>query len=414
MKEIMKKYCILFAILAFTAVNAHTQNGVSGEWTQYRGNNRDGKSQPSKITGNWPETGPKLAWKKKIGNGFSEVIISGNQCFTMYSEEIDSTEGYEYAVCYNIENGEELWKTKLDTIFIDVDGWGNGPRATTTVDDDKLYCISACGKLAAISKENGEISWEKNFQEEYKSSVPRWGFSNSPIIVDSMLITEAGGKDGKAFVAINKKNGETLWAKGNGGSTYCSPIVADIDGKQQIIFANGSTMYSFNTKGDTNWTFKMPLRSPTALPLLFNKNKIFVSSVSATGGFVVEVKDGKPAQIMKSNSMKNHWSTSSFHDGHFYGFNVASLRCITADSGQVKWSKRGLGKGSLIMVNDKLLILTDKGKIVLAEASPEGYKEINSFQAIEGRSWTAPSFANGRVFVRNHEEIACYILNGDV
>ncbi len=221
---------------------------------------------------------------------------------------------------------------------------------------------------------------------------------------------EAGGKDSKTFVALDKETGKTAWERGVGRSGYSSPTIAEINNQTNIVFANDSMLYSFDSKGNTIWTYKMPFRGGTAMPLFIEPNKIFVSRVNATGSFIIQIKDNKANDVMRSNAIKNDWSSSCYYDGHIYGFNIAKLQCVSIIDSELKWSKRGFGKGSLIHVDKKLLILTDKGILKLADASLEKYSETGSVQALEGKSWTAPSFSNGRVFLRNLTQMSSYIL----
>ncbi|MBC8344235.1 MAG: PQQ-like beta-propeller repeat protein, partial [Bacteroidetes bacterium] len=330
--------------------------------------------------------------------------------YTITGEKVDSARGYEYAIAFDAATGNKIWKTKIDSIFIDIDGWGDGARSTPAINDDHMYCLSGFGKLKALSLIDGKEIWQVDLVIDFGIPVPRWGFSTSPLIMEDVLILELGGKDENAFGAFNPQDGKLLWKVANGQPSYCSPIIANIDGQEQMIFANDNTLFSFNSKGESLWTYSMPIRRPTATPVFIEPNKIFVSAVSATGCFIIEIKENKALETMNNSSMQNHWSSSCYHNGYIYGFNVAALQCISALDGNKKWTKRGYGKGSLIMADDKLIVLSDKGKMVLVEASPEAFVELSSFQALNGKSWTAPSFSNGKVYLRNLTQMACYQL----
>jgi len=126
---------------------------------------------------------------------------------------------------------------------------------------------------------------------------------------------------------------------------------------------------------------------------------------------ILKVQQDSITEIIQSSSMKNDYSSSCFFNGYIYGFNVAALQCISPISAEKLWVKRGFGKGSFIIINDKLVVLSDQGKIIYIEADNQSYKEVNSFQALEGKCWTAPSYSNGRLYVRNLTEMACYKIN---
>lgn len=378
-------------------------------WTQFRGPDRSGVST-GKLQTNLSGTQPELQWKKEIGSGFSELIIFDGKVYTMVSELTDSVSGSEYIAAFDESTGNELWKSMVDSIFIDVDGWGNGSRSTPAIDENSIYSFSSFGKLTANSKTDGSRIWQVDFRKEFGGVPPRWGCSSSPLLIDDLVVMEAGGADSNAFAAFNKNDGEIVWASGNGTASYNSPLLATIGGQTQIIFVNGSTLYSYSSNGDTLWTYQMPFGGITAMPVLIESNKLFVSGVRNPGFIIVQVENNKATEVITGSSMKNDFNSSCAHYGHLYGFHVAALRCISAETGEVKWTKRGFGKGSLIIVDNKLIVLSDKGKLIVIEAKPDSYTEVGNIQAITGKSWTAPSFQNGKVYVRNLTGMACYKL----
>lgn len=408
MNKYFKHLSMLWLLSVSLSFIGIAQEESENSWTQFRGSDRSGKSMESLDEVDWSTSNPELVWKKELGSGFSELTILGDKMYTMASETSDSITGSEFLAAYNLETGEELWRQEIDSIYFDPDGWGDGSRTTPSIDGEHIYCLSGHGKLSAHHILNGEILWQIDLKAKYGSAEPRWGFSTSPIILEDLIIMEVGGKEDKAFVAFDKENGHIVWHYGNGNTSFNSPLLATIDEQLQIIFANGKTLYSFNPKGDTLWTFAMPFGGITAMPLMVEDHKIFLSGNRNPGFVIVEIIDHNTTEVIRGTSMKTDFNTAIYHEGFIYGFHVASLRCISAETGEVKWTKRGLGKGSLMMVGDKLLVLSDKGKLLVVEAKPDAYAEKTSVQALEGKSWTAPSFVNGKVYVRNLTHMACY------
>ena len=402
--KIEKAVFVLFLILLTHQVSSQSQ------WNQFRGSDRSGIAGETIDIQEWNGENLELVWKFELGSGFSELIFDNGIIYTMISETIDSITGSELVAAFDEKTGRLLWKSRVDSIYFDEDSWGDGSRATPTYDDKNIYSLSGHGKLSATSKKDGKLVWQVDFKKDFGSTTPRWGFASSPLLVDNTLIMEVGGTDSRAFAGFNPENGSLKWSSGNGNASHDSPLFAIIEGKQQIIFANGNTLYSYNSQGDTLWTFKMPISRLTAMPLQIDENKIFLSGVRNPGFFVVEIKNNKPEQILTGNTMKNDFSSCVYHEGYIYGFNVAAVRCISAETGEAKWTKRGYGKGALMMVDGKLIVISDKGKVIIIEGTPDAYKELASVQAIKGKSWTAPSFNNGKIFVRNLTEMACYRL----
>ncbi len=410
----MKNTITIFSLAIFFIIGlfstAFTQTNTLDGWPQFRGLQRTGISM-EKFSLKEGELKAELVWKNKIGSGFSEIVISEESIYTMYCDKIDSLSGLEYLTAYNQNTGKELWRKMVDSIYIEVDGWGDGPRSTPALDENNIYSLSGNGNLSANDKVDGKLLWQIDLVEEFGSLRPRWGFSTSPIIIGEKLILEVGGKEGKAFMAFDKNNGNIIWANGNGITTYNSPLLTSFDGQDQLIFVNGNTVYSYSPQGDSLWAYSLPFGGPIAMPTQVEQNKLFFSNIGR-GFIIIEVKNNKAIEVLKGSSMKNDFMTSVYHDGYIYGYHIAALRCISAETGEVKWSKRGFGKGSLMMVDGKLVVLSDKGKMAIVEVNPEAYIELVSLQAVKGSiAWTSPSFHNERVYVRNQKEIACFKFN---
>jgi outer membrane protein assembly factor BamB len=404
---------LLLTIIAIIFSTFHLQAQMSNEtaWPRYRGADAAGRAENVQTSENWPETGLQLLWKKEFGDSFSEITLAQGKAFVLSSELTDSISGFEYLTALDAATGEQIWQTKLDSVFIDADNWGHRPRATPSTDGDKVFVFTGRGKLIALSTETGEIIWQRDAVKEFGSTIPRWGYASSPLLVDNMVISEIGGTDNRTIAAFDKDKGELLWAGGKGVSAYCSPLAATINEKLNILHVNSNILYSFDKKGDTLWTCKLPLSGPMAVPVFMAPDKLFISAVRSTGFCIVQAGKQGPEVILSGNSMKNDFSSSCYYKGYLYGFNVASLQCIDPTTGEKKWVKRGFGKGSLINIGDKLIILSDKGRLIYAEAQADSYKEISAFDALEGRCWTAPSFASGRLYVRNLTHVACYSFN---
>lgn len=397
----------LLAILVFLFVNmAFSQENNSKSWSQFRGNLRNGTSDETRAFEGLPETGPQLLWTKAVGNGFPEVAVADGKAFILSSDSLEG--GYEYLAALEVETGKELWKTKIDSMYFEVDGWGHGPRSTPAIDETMVYCLSGFGKLNALSVKDGSKIWMVDLPKEFGTTQPRWGFSGSPLIIEDLLILETGGTNERCFTAFDKKTGKTLWSKGKGEALYNSPALVEINGQRQIVFATDTILFAYDIAGNLLWDYKMPFRQPTAMPVFVSPDKIFVSTVSDAGSFMIQIQNNKPTELWQSTSMQNEWSTSCYFDDFIYGISKTKLVCISAETGELKWGQRGFGKGSLILVGDKLIVLSDQGLITLAEATPEKYTKTASFQALTGKSWTAPSFADGKLFVRNLTTMSCF------
>jgi len=401
---------IIFTLILLILPNLNCAKTLpdSSGWDQFRGAARNGQISDVQSGRTWVEPAPVLLWSKEIGPGFSEVAVVGERVYLMTAEMTDSISGWEHLVCLDASTGSEIWRAPIDTVYIDVDEWGDGSRSTPAIDDHMVFCFSASGRLVAVNRVDGNIIWQVDFVTQFGSERPRWGFATSPLLIDELVIMEAGGADNHGIIALEKATGKVKWHGASFAAAYNSPFTIDSGGGISILHTNGSKLHAYDPFGDSLWVFTMPLRSPMALPLFIPPGSLFISATNDAGSFLVDLTDNGPVLRWTSAQMKNDWSSSCYRDGHIYGFNIANLQCIDVENGQRKWSRRGFGKGSLIMVNDRLVILSDQGRITIAQASPEAFVEIASLDALEGRSWTAPSYSGGLLFVRNHTRIACF------
>ncbi len=179
------------------------------------------------------------------------------------------------------------------------------------------------------------------------------------------------------------------------------------DGERQVV----DEAVSVSPDGEVLW------RGPSlphiiAMPVFVPPNKVFISSSVENGCLLIQVKpNGEVETVSHNKEMRNHFNSSLFYKGHIYGFSSSILKCLVADTAERIWSKRGYGKGSLIIADNKLIVLSDRGKLALIEAIPKGFKELAQAKVLDSKSWTCPSFAGGKLYLRNHEEMVCYDLS---
>ncbi len=375
-------------------------------WPQFRGAARDG-TVPEASLEPWPEAGPKVLWRRPIGTGFSALSVAGERFYTMFAED-----EVEHAAAFEAATGTEIWRAPIGESFHDE--FGNGPRSTPTVDGDTVFVLGSHGKLAALAAADGAKRWEVDLVERFGSRVPQRGFAFSPLVDGELVLIRAGGGEGKAFAALDRATGETRWTALDGGPTMASPIVATVAGARQYVFAGSETVTALSAAGEVLWTYDWE-RGTIAMPIFIPPDKVFVSASYDVGAVLLQLGplgpggaggDAPPVrELWRNRVMKNHFSSSVHREGHVYGFDGATLKCVSLSTGEQTWAKRGFGKGSLILVGDKLVVLADQGTIALLDASPDGYVERARFQALEGKSWTAPAYAGGRLYLRNLTEM---------
>lgn len=387
------------------AAPADGSEAPAADWPQFRGPDRTGRAAPGLS---WSDTGPRVRWQVDIGPSFATVAARGDRIWTATSDD-----EREYLACFEAGTGKELWKTPVGEVF--VSEFGNGPRATPTLDGERVVLLGGNGRLVSADAETGEIIWALDLTERFGADVPRFGFSGSVLVVGEHLLLEVGGKDGAGLVLFARETGETVGTFFEGPAGYSSPMVANLAGQEQVVMVRGRVVVGFDPDGKQLWAHPVQ-GGVVAMPVPVGEDRLFVSAGDDTGCVLLRVRkddDGFAVEELWANrNMRNHFNSSVLVDGVLYGFDNATLKALDADSGEMLWGKRGLGKGSLAASGDLLAVLTDKGELKFLRANRDGYRELGAVQALEGKSWTSPSIAGGRVYVRNHERMACVETGG--
>ncbi len=436
MSRIVTAVCMI-SLLWIPAFSAQAQPGgqktgaaiadsrAARGWTEFRGPNRSGISAETGLLRSWPEEGPREIWRRELGEGFSGISVSGERFFTLFAVGED-----EFMGGFLVADGREIWRLRIGAKFHEING--NGPRSTPTVDGETVYGLGALGHLVAVRAATGEVIWEVDLPQKYAfygpqigveptpgiHQTPLFGYACSPLVEGELLVVETGSGGGRSYVAFDKRTGETRWtALNKTGISYSSPVPATIHGRRQILALRPGELVSLLPDGQLYWRQPWAVRT-ISQPIFVPPDKIFVSTIDhEVGAMVVRVRsvDGRvsPKILWQSRIMKNYWSSSVAYQGSIYGFDNATLRCIAADTGELHWAKRGLGKGSLVIADGLLILLSDRGLLALAEASTESYQEKSRVRIFEGeRTWTPPALAGGKLFVRGVTEVVCLDLKG--
>ena len=404
-----RHYSFIAIAICFSVHLAHA------DWPQWLGPDRTGHSSETGLLTTWPADGPPVVWERELGEGFSGISVADRRVYTMFSDRES-----EFAICLDEATGAEIWRFKTGAKFHERQG-GNGPRAQPTVDENRVFVLGATGVLYALDARDGKKLWQVNLRDELGSRIPRFGFSTSPLVENGLLLLETGARRG-TFLALDKTTGEIKWASQNDIVSYSSPIATTLAGTRQVVFVSGEAAVGLSpTDGALYWRFPWETQYDLniATPIVVPPNRIFISSGYDHGAALLQIEQrGEGLNVTKvweSRVMKNHFSTSILLGDYLYGFDNSNLKCIHASTGEQQWRQRGYGKGSLIYADGHLIILSDKGKLALAEASPEAFREKANAQVLSGTCWTAPTLANGKLFIRDMHKIACLNISaGDL
>jgi len=382
---------------------------VPAYWTGFRGPNRDAHYQEMEILTDWPEGGLEELWRKPVGEGYASFSIAGGMTFT-----IEQRRDEEVVAAYDVETGREVWTNSWRARFEETLG-GPGPRATPTWHEGRLYTLGAEGEFRCLDAATGAVFWRKNILVENGASNLDWAMAASPLIVDDKVIVLPGGPDGRSVVAYDRIAGERVWSSLDDRQAYTSPMVTTLAGERQIVVVSASRVVGITVEsGELLWEYPWTTSSGinVSQPLVAGGNRLIVSAGYGHGAALLEISSegGRfgARTIWESNRMKNKFNGSVLLDGYVYGLDEGILACVDAETGELKWKGGRYGYGQLLLASGHLIVLTERGEVVLVRATPESHQEVASFKAIDGKTWNTPAIGGGLLLVRNAREMACY------
>ena len=404
-----KERIILFkSLLLATLYGFFPSLGGAADWPHWRGPTRDGVSPDAGVLDAWPQEGPTVLWRTPLGEGFSSITVSQGQLFTMFAAGDD-----EFVVSLRASDGGEVWRLRADASF--TESRGNGPRSTPTVDGDRVYAVSANGRLYTLDKKDGRQIWTIDLKERFGSKIPSWGYAASPLIEGNLLLLPVGGTEGNAIAALDKQSGETIWTAYSDGLSYSSPIPVTFNDVRQILFLTEKNLISVApADGQIYWTYPWKDTINITTPILIPDDRIYISAAYDKGAAMLAMQMAQDSvgieELWQSRGMKNWINSSILYENHLYGFDSSIFKCIDVDSGEEKWKTRGFERGSLVLAGNHLIVLGEGGELALVEATPLEYREKELVQILEGKCWTSPTLVDGRLYLRNEEELLCLDL----
>ena len=369
----------------------------AADWPQWRGPNRDGISPEANWSAQWPAGGPNQLWQADVGTGCAAVAVSRGRLFTL-----GNTNETDTVVCLDATTGKPLWQYSY-ACPLEPRMFEGGPAATPTVDGERVYTLSRSGDLYCLATATGKMIWVKHLQTAFAGKMPEWGYAGSPLVLGTAVLLEVGATNGTTM-ALNKLTGNRLWQSGNDAITYGSLVPFSFNGQSELATFNafGLVVRAAATgKELARYVWKTPYDGNIATPIVAG-DKIFISSGNNKGCALLQFTGTALTELWKSTAMRNHFTNSVLWHEHLYGFDESALTCVSFATGTTKWKQDGLGKGTLMVAGDKLIILSEAGTLVVAAATPAGYKELARAKVLTGRCWVVPVLADGRLYVRNN------------
>jgi outer membrane protein assembly factor BamB len=437
----MTRIAPILALLGFFAV------AQADDWPQWLGPKRDGVWREGGILKEFPPGGPKVRWRTPVGAGYAGPAVVGGKVYLTdrmlapkASAPTDPFQrgqipGTERVLCLNEADGKVLWKHEYDCPY-DM-SYPAGPRATPLIDGDHMYTLGAEGHLLCFQRESGKVIWSRSFKKDFNAKTPLWGFAGHPLLDGNKVICLVGGQ-GSVAVAFDKLTGKEIWralsAKEPG---YCPPTMVEAAGRRQVIIWHPESINALDPEsGKVLWTLPMEVRNGLSIPTpRQHGDRLFITSFY-NGPIMLRLTEDQPTIVWrgKATSERNTdglhsiMPTPFFEGDHIYGVcSYGQLRCLKAASGERVWETFEATTGGkevrwanvfLIRNGDRFFLPNEKGDLIIARLTPEGYKEISRTHLLEptntaaGRDvvWSHPAFANRSVYARNDKELVCASL----
>jgi outer membrane protein assembly factor BamB len=416
---IMKSFSIKSLILSFLIMIS--LNSSYGQQYGWRGPDRSGIYTETGLMKTWPDNGPSLIWEaENIGKGYSSVTVTKDAVYiTGLKDTLDILTAFT-------QDGKKLWEVPYGSMTKGVSA--PETRCTATFFDGKLFVISGKGVLSCISKD-GKILWSVDYYKKYDAKLPRFGISESPVVVDNKVIASPGGNIA-AIAAFDINTGNVVWetAPLNEGTQYINPLLVEVKGKKYIITHSQTYILAINVKdGKIVWKFdfgsvnddKKGGKNYINTPIYKDGFVFAANGYKQTAAKIKVSFDGTEPTLMWKNPEINphvggmvlvdNYIYSSTHDSNSKGRWI----CVDWISGKTMWITEWKNKGSVIYADGMLYIYEEKGgNVGLVKPSGEKLDVVSSFQVKKGDGpyWAHPVIDKGRLFVRHGDYMAVYSI----
>lgn len=384
----------------------------------FRGMNHDGTTPGSPENSDWARQNLQKLWQFPLGGGHAGISIAG-----MVAVTIEQRNENEVIVAYDSINGKPRWVYQYQASFQHSEPMGgNGPRTTPVIYQGMVYTLGAQGHLHCLEANTGKLKWSTNILVDAAARNLEWGMSGSPLVVDDRIYVNPGIDPEKnadrAIICYDRLTGKQIWAKGNDLAGYASLMKVKLAGVEQLLQFDAAGLKGIDmNNGRQLWKYpwQTSFDMNCAQPVVIGEDAVFLSSEVSNGGALVRLSRDADVwnvqEVWKNRYMGIKFSNAVLHAGHLYGLSNGYLTCINAKTGERLWKARqSYGNGQVLIAGNVLVITTEQGEVALVDAMPEQFNEIKRMPVFTGRTWNVPAIARGRLYMRNHQEMACIKL----
>ena len=415
--------CQQIAVLAILC-GALVTDAAQAQWPQWGGPHRNFKVDAEGLADSWPEDGPPKLWHRKLGDGYSAIVVDDGLLYTMYRKA--PTAEHEFTIALDARTGETLWEHKNPARILEppnAEYGGHGPNSTPLVVGDCLYSIGSRAVLHAFDKRTGKVLWGHDLVGEFHAEPGRTtGYCPSPIAYQNMIIVRLGRKppeerapnarlkaEGNSLIAFDRMTGSPLWRSLDCETSFSSPILIKIRGEDQLVLSSRAGLIGVNPdNGALLWHQSVDEPYATFITPVWNgEDLLFLTAGDAGRTIRLASTDGRTTseEICKSAKVKIRQPTPVQVGGFLYGSNERALLGVNFSTGKRAWYKRGFPTASCIYASGKLIILDENGQLTLATATPEGLTVHSQCKITEKYSFSVPALADKILYVRDRKHI---------
>ncbi len=415
------------------------------DWPQWMGTHRDGVYREAGIVDRIPDSGLPVKWRVPVASGYSGPAVADGRVFLTDFVAVSGTStnnpggrdkmvGTERVLCFDANTGHELWRREDEREYNL--SYANGPRATPTVDADRVYVLGAEGDLQCLQVATGDLVWKKQLAQEFKAESPIWGHAAHPLVHGDLLYCLAGGT-GSIVVALDKLTGEKHWQALTASEIgYCPPTIHKLGGREQLLIWHADSLNALEPlTGKVNWTYPLQPRYGMAIaaPQIAG-NRLYACGIGETAVMLELKEDGTPGEALWTGKPKigvySGNATAQFDGQNIYGADCGSgaFIAVNAVNGERRWESFALTTGGerrashgtafVIKHEDKFILFTETGDLVFVKFNDEGFEELGRMHLLDPTSeamgrpvvWSHPAIANKCLFARNDKELICVNL----
>lgn len=404
----------LFVLVSTVIAIAAGVRAAAEDWPQYLGPERSGVYRGPALADAWGPQGPKVVWRKSIGQGLSGPVVVQGRVILFHR-----IGNQEIVDAIDARTGAAQWRYAYASAYRDDFGFDEGPRAVPVVANGIVYTFGAEGQLHAIDLAKGTRVWSVDTMQRFRVPKGFFGAAGSPLVEDGRVLANIGGQKA-GVVAFEAKTGNVLWTATEAGASYSSGVGATIAGRRHAIFLTRAGLLGLDpatgqVQFERPWRARLAASVNVATPLVIG-DLIFASAEYGPGAGVFRLEGSALKELWASDeAMSNHYATSVHHDGYLYGFHGRqefgpSFRAVELRTGKVRWSQDQFRAGSVTLAGDRLVILREAGELIVVAASPDAFRPLARAQILTGTLRAYPALSDGFLFARNDNTLICLDL----